>query len=77
MAPNTTQVNLSWVDNTSSETGLQLERCLASSCIYSAVTTYPFAANTTSFIDTGAAVCNNTTYNYRIKAINSGKPTFR
>ncbi|HEY3308729.1 MAG TPA: DUF2341 domain-containing protein [Desulfuromonadaceae bacterium] len=70
-APNTTQVNLTWLDNTLSETGFQLERCLASSCTYSPVTANSIPANTTSFNDTGG--CNNTAYNYRIKAVNSGK----
>lgn len=68
-AVNTTQINLAWTDNTASETGFKIERCEGSGCRNFAVlsTTSPDA---TTYSDT--SVCNSTTYNYRIKAVNEG-----
>lgn len=64
-SPNTTQVNLSWTDNTASETGFKIERCTGAGCSdFSEIATA--AANATSYQDT--SVCSAATYQYRIRA---------
>lgn len=63
---NTTQVNLSWTDNASSETGFALERCQGAGCSnFAQIAT--IAANTTNFQD--QQVCTATSYSYRIKSV--------
>lgn len=69
-APSTTQINLSWSDTTASDTGFIVERCAGSGCTtgFSAIGTN--ANSITSFADT--TVCPNSTYGYRVAAINNG-----
>jgi uncharacterized delta-60 repeat protein len=70
---NTSQVNLSWSDKTSSETGFIVDRCLGSPCDFSTRDTFftgPNSQATKSYSDTAA--CPNSTYTYRVKAVNYG-----
>ncbi len=66
IAASSTQVNLTWVDASTSETGFQIERSLTSGSGFSLVSTA--AANATSFSNTGLTA--NTVYFYRVRAIN-------
>ncbi|HZV82090.1 MAG TPA: fibronectin type III domain-containing protein, partial [Geobacteraceae bacterium] len=68
-ANNTTQITLSWVNNTSSETGIVIERCQDVSCTFDGSILTTTGPGITSYVDT--AVTNNTTYSYRLKAVNS------
>jgi hypothetical protein len=61
-----TQINLSWPDASSNETGFQIERSLTS--LQGFVLIQTVAANTTSYSDTGLA--EGTLYYYRVAAIN-------
>jgi len=61
------QINLSWADNSSFETGYQVERSLDNATWTVIATT---AANATTNASTGLAGC--TTYYYRIKAVSAG-----
>jgi alpha-amylase len=63
---NGTTINLTWADNSSDETSFVLQRSLTSGSGFADVAT--IAANTTSYADTGLSP--NTTYYYRIKAVN-------
>ncbi len=62
-----TQINLTWTDNSSNETGFKIERKTGAG---SYVEIKQVAANITSFNDTGLAA--GTTYTYRVLAYNSG-----
>jgi titin len=62
-----TQINLSWTDNSSTETGFRIERSL-DGMIFTVLTTV--AANTTSYTDSG--LHSFTTYYYRVSAFNAG-----
>jgi C1A family cysteine protease len=64
-AISSSQVNLSWTDNASNETGFMIERCTGGTCSYISV-----GANTTTYSDTGLMA--STPYIYRVKASNSG-----
>jgi hypothetical protein len=61
-----TQINLSWVDNSNNEDGFAIERSLDNSN-FSQITTK--AANVTTYNDTGLTA--GTTYYYRVKAYNA------
>ncbi len=61
------QINLGWADNSSNETGFQVERRLGSSGSYALVATT--GANATSFASTGLAP--SSTYYFRVRAVNS------
>ncbi len=63
-----TQVNLSWSDLTSSETGFKIYRCLGSSCTPAAPAIGWAASGSTGYSDT--SVCQGTTYNYHVTAVN-------
>jgi len=67
-AVNTTQITLSWTNNTSSETGIVIERCEGVSCSFDGSVMTTTGPGITSYVDT--AVTNNTTYSYRLKAVN-------
>ncbi len=67
-AANTTQVNLTWTDNTSSEDGFNIYRCAGTGCSdYILITTK--TANTTSHSDN--TVCKGATYRYKITSYKS------
>lgn len=67
------QINLSWTDNSSNETGFKLERKAGSSGSWSQIATP--GQNITSFQDTGRTA--STTYFYRVRASNaSGDSSF-
>lgn len=67
-----TQINMSWTDNTSDETGYRVERCSQTTCGDSDFVQVgaDLPANTASFPDTG--LTPNTTYTYRVKAFKNG-----
>lgn len=64
----TTQINLSWADNASNETGFKLERKTGAGGAYSQIASP--GVNATSYADTG--VTAGSTYYYRVRATNSG-----
>ena len=66
----TSQINLTWNDNSTNETGFRIERCLGSNC-----TNFAFLANVgqntsnmASYNNTG--LNGNTWYTYRVRAFN-------
>ncbi len=61
------QINLTWQDNSSNETGFKVERSLDGSTGWTLITTT--AANATSYSDTGLTA--GTKYYYRVRATNS------
>ncbi|MDN5217502.1 fibronectin type III domain-containing protein [Fulvivirgaceae bacterium BMA12] len=61
------QIDISWVDNTAIETGYVLERSLSSNSGFAEVAT--LGANVTSYQDN--SLLAETTYFYRVKAINA------
>jgi hypothetical protein len=62
------QINLSWTDNSSNETGFKIERCRGSSCTnFSQIATV--GPNVSKYSDTGLR--RNTWYTYRVRAYNS------
>ncbi len=63
-----TQVNLSWQDNSTNETGFKVERCQGGNCS-NFVEISAVAANVTSFSDT--ILQASTVYQYRVRAYNS------
>jgi acid phosphatase type 7 len=65
----TTQINLSWTDNSSDETGFRIERCTGASCTNFAQVA-EIGANVTTFVNTG--LTKNTTYTFRVRAFNGG-----
>jgi titin len=64
----TSQINLNWTDNANNETGFEIERKTGAGGTYSFVG--GTGANVTSFPDSGLSP--NTTYFYRVRAINTG-----
>ncbi len=71
-AVSTSGVNLTWVDNSSNETGYQIERSLTTATGFSTINTT--AANTNSFSDTGLST--GVLYYYRVKAVNTGSSSY-
>jgi hypothetical protein len=67
VAASSSQVNLSWTDNTSNETGFKLERKTGSGGTYSQIATV--GTNVTTYSNTGLAA--STTYYYRVRATNA------
>ena len=65
----TTQINLSWTDNSSDETGFRIERCTVAGCTNFAQVA-EVGSNVTTFANTG--LTKNTTYTYRVRAFNAG-----
>ena len=63
------QINLSWTDNSNNESGFRIERCKNANCI-NYVQIAEVGANITTFADTG--LTKNTTYRYRVRAFNAG-----
>ncbi len=74
-AANSTQVNLTWSDTTTGETGFRVERCALATCSDSdfvqAGAIVP--ANATSYTDPDA--CSGTAYRYRVIAVGTGWET--
>jgi len=66
-AVSASQINLSWTDNATTETGFELERSLDGTSFTKVA---DLAANATSFQNTGLAP--NTRYTYRLRAVNGG-----
>ena len=66
-AISTSQINLSWTDNATNETGFKIERKTGSGGTYAQIGTV--GADVTSFNDTGLSI--TTTYYYRVRATNS------
>jgi hypothetical protein len=66
-AVSTSQINLSWTDNSNNETGFKIERCEGNACTNFAEIAQ-VGANVTTFSDTGLS--RNTRYRYRVRAFN-------
>ena len=66
-AISTTQINLSWTDNASNETGFKVERKTGTGGTYAQIGTV--GANVTTYNDTG--LTSGTTYFYRVRATNA------
>ena len=63
-----TQINLSWTDNSGNETGFRIERCKNANCT-NFVQVGQVGANVTTFSSTG--LTKNSTYNFRVRAFNA------
>jgi subtilisin family serine protease len=62
------QINLSWTDGSTNESGFRIERCQGAGCTnFTQIASV--AANATSYQNTGLAA--GTTYNYRVRAFNN------
>lgn len=71
----TTTVNLSWNDNTDTETGFTIERCEGAGCDFTTgVTTFTTGANVKVYADNG--VCVSTLYRYRVRAYRTSGPAW-
>jgi subtilisin len=67
-AASKSQINLSWKDNATNETGFRIERCKGSTCTnFTQIATV--GANVTTYANTGLSA--NTTYRYRVRAYNA------
>ena len=68
-AASSSQINLSWVDNSSDEESFKIERCQGAGCTnFAEIATV--GANVTSYANTGLAAA--TTYQYRLRSYKSG-----
>jgi len=63
------QINLTWTDNSSNETGFKVERATDSGFTQNLILVTTTAANATSYNDTGLSAV--TTYFYRVRATNT------
>jgi subtilisin family serine protease len=62
------EIRLSWIDNSSDETGFDVERCQGAGCTnFSRIA--QTAAGAVSYVDTGRP--SNTTFGYRVRAVNA------
>ncbi|ABB32694.1 Protein of unknown function DUF2341 [Geobacter metallireducens RCH3] len=68
-ASSSTSVTLRWTDNSPSDTGFRIERCMGNPCSNFSLVGYS-PGHATSYEDTG--VCPGTAYTYQIKAVNVG-----
>jgi hypothetical protein len=67
-AVSSSQINLTWADNSNNETGFKIERCKGSSCAnFAQIATV--GANVTSYSNTHLS--RNSTYKYRVRAYNT------
>ncbi len=67
-AVSTSQINLTWTDNNSVETGFKIERCTGAGCSnFAQIATT--GANVTSYSNTGLTA--STSYSYRVRATNT------
>lgn len=62
------QINLTWTDNSTDETGFYIERCKGSTCT-NFVRIATVGAGVTTYANTG--LTKNTTYSYRVQAYNA------
>ena len=67
-ATSTSQINLSWTDNSRNETGFKVDQA-TSSDFSTGLTTVPLGANVTTYSATGLSV--GTTYYYRVRSTNA------
>jgi hypothetical protein len=67
-ASSSTQINLSWTDNSNNETGFRIERCTNSGCTSSSLIA-TLEANVQTYSNTGLTA--GTTYYYRVRAYNT------
>ena len=68
-AVSSSQINLSWTDNSNNDTGFKIERCQGPTCTnFTQVGTT--LTNVTTFNNTG--LTRNTKYRYRVRAFNAG-----
>ena len=67
VAASRSQINLSWTDNATNETGFYIERCKGSTCT-NFVQIASVGADISSYSNTGLSA--NTTYRFRIRAYN-------
>jgi hypothetical protein len=68
-ATSSSQINLSWADNSNNETGFKIERCQGIGCTdFAQIATV--AVGVTSYANTGLVAA--TTYQYRVRAYNTG-----
>jgi hypothetical protein len=66
-AVSSSQINLTWVDNATDETGFKIERCTGANCTgFSQIAT--ISADVTSYSNTG--LTGSTSYSYRVRAYN-------
>jgi hypothetical protein len=70
-AVNPTTVNLAWTDNATNETGFRVERALVTGGVTGAFTAINAAAPANVAIYTDATALPNTTYAYRVYAVNA------
>jgi hypothetical protein len=62
------QIDLTWTDNATNETGFSIERCKGATCTnFSQIATV--STNITSYLNTGLTA--NTSYRYRVRAYNA------
>jgi len=66
-AVSTSQINLTWTQNSSDETGFKIERATSSGGTYAQIATV--GANVTSYVNTGLS--GSTTYYYRVCSYNT------
>jgi subtilisin len=64
------RIDLAWTDNSSNESGFQIERCTNSPCTDPFVPIVTVAAGVTAYANTGLQA--STTYTYRVRANNAG-----
>src|SRR5439155_11556567 len=68
-AVSTSQINLSWTDNATTEDGFRIERCAGAGCTgFAEIATV--GANVVSYQNTGLTA--STSYSYRVRAYNAG-----
>jgi Galactose oxidase-like, Early set domain/Bacterial Ig domain/Glyoxal oxidase N-terminus/Fibronectin type III domain/Kelch motif len=68
-APSSSQINLSWTDNSNNEDGFRIEQCQGAGCTnFAEIATV--GANVVNYSNTGLTA--STTYQYRVRAYNSG-----
>ena len=73
VAASGTQVNLSWTDSASDETGFELERRPSTTSTFSLIAT--LSSNATSYADS-ASLTAGTKYYYRIRSFNTSKSAY-
>ncbi len=67
-AASTTQINLKWNDNSTSESSFRIERCQGSGCSNFVEVAF-VAANVSTYANTG--LTTGTTYSYRVRSMNA------